>query len=96
MKKLMYKIMLTCKQATFFSSIRSFQQLKLVQRIQLKLHLLMCKNCHEFDHQSQIIDHSMSDIFDTANLRVDEKLSNEKISQLKEAVNQQIEHLKSN
>jgi hypothetical protein len=96
MKKLMYKIMLTCKQATFYSSIKSFQQLKLVRRIQLKMHLLMCKNCHEFDHQSQIIDHSMSDIFNTAKLKVDEKLSDEKISQLKKAVNQQIEQFKSN
>lgn len=88
--------MLTCKQATFYSSIRSFQQLKLVRRIQLKMHLLMCKNCHDFDHQSQIIDQSMSDIFDTTNLMVDEKLSKEKISELKDAVNQQLEQFKSN
>lgn len=96
MKKLMYKIMLTCKQATFYSSIKSFQQLKPVQQIQLKLHMLLCKSCHEFDHQSQIIENSISHIFDTSKLQADEKLSDEKMMQIKEAVNQQIENLKSN
>jgi len=92
----MYKIMLTCKQATFYSSIKSFQQLKLVRRIQLKMHMLMCKDCHEFDHQSQIIDQSMSDFFNTVQLDPQEKLSEEKIEQIKNTVNQQIENLKSN
>lgn len=88
--------MLTCKQATFYSSIKSFQQLKWARRIQLKMHLLMCKDCHEFDHQSQIIDQSMSDLFNTAQLDPQEKLSGEKIEQIKDTVNQQIKNLKSN
>lgn len=92
----MYKILLTCKQATFFSSIKSYQQLNLVCRIQLKMHMLMCKNCHEFDHQSQMIDQSISDLFNVTHLNIGEKLSTEKMLQLKEAVNQQIEQFKSN
>ena len=90
MKKLMYKIMLTCKQATFLSSIRSFQKLKFVHRIQLKLHFMACKTCHDFDHQSQIIDRSMVNFYQNTNFQSEESLSEEKISQIKETVNQHI------
>ena len=90
MKKLMYKIMLTCKQATFFSSIKSFQKLKLIHRIQLKLHFMVCKDCHEFDHQSQLIDQSMADFHKNNQLRSEEILSEEKKSQIIHTVNQHI------
>ncbi|MCF6357433.1 MAG: hypothetical protein L3J54_06450 [Draconibacterium sp.] len=90
MKKLMYKIMLTCKQATFYSSVKSFKKLKLVHRIQLKLHLSMCKSCHEFDHQNQIIDKSMTDFYKGKHLHSEETLSEEKKSQIKITVNQYI------
>lgn len=90
MKKLMYKIMLTCKQATFYSSIKSMYKLPIVRRIQLKMHLMMCEDCHEFNHQSQIIDQSMVDFNKNETLQSEEKLSKEKISTIKKAVNQHI------
>ncbi len=90
MKQLMYKIMLTCKQATFYSSIKSFQQLPFVRRMQLKMHLMMCKNCHEFDHQSQIIDQTITEIQKNETLQSEEKLSAANISNLKNTVNQQL------
>ncbi len=90
MKKLMYKIMLTCKQATFYSSIKSLSRISIVRRIQLKMHLMMCKSCHEFDHQSQIIDQSMVDFNQNEDLQSEEGLSKEKISIIKKAVNQHI------
>jgi hypothetical protein len=89
MKKLMYKIMLTCKQATFFSSIKNFKKLKFIQRFQLKLHFMLCKSCHEFDHQSQIIDESLAGFHQNSNLQSEETLSKEKTLQIKETVNQQ-------
>jgi hypothetical protein len=91
MKKLMNKIMLTCKQATFYSSIKSFQKLNLVRQIQLKLHFMACKACHDFDHQSQIIDQSLLDFQQNNRLQSKEKLSEEKTLQLKNLINQ---HLK--
>ena len=90
MKKLMYKIMLTCKQATFYSSIKSFRKLNLVHRIQLKLHLSMCKSCQEFDHQSQLIDQSMDSFYKNEQNISEENLSEEKKSQIKATVNQYI------
>lgn len=90
MKQLMYKIMLTCKQATFYSSTRNFQKLPFVRSIQLKLHLMMCEGCHKFDHQNQIIDQSMVDFHQNNNLQSEENLSPEKKSQIKYTVNQEI------
>ncbi len=90
MKDLMYKIMLTCKQATFYSSIRSFKKLSFVQSIQLKLHLMMCKSCHEFDHQNKIIDQSLTDFIKNDHLISEESLSEEKKSQIESVVKQRI------
>lgn len=86
----MFKIMLTCKQATFYSSIKSFYKLPFVRRIQLALHFMACKNCHEFDHQSQVIDQSMLDFYRNQAQLSEEGLSQEKLSEIREAVNQQI------
>ena len=88
MKKLMYKIVLTCKQATFFSSVKNFKKLRFIQRFQLKLHFMLCKSCHEFDHQSQIIDQTLDDFHQNKNLQSEKTLSKEKTLQLKELVNQ--------
>ena len=82
--------MLTCKKATFYSSIKRFQKLSFVHRIQLKMHLMMCKDCHEFDHQSQIIDQSMVDFNQNGTFQSEEKLSKGKISTIKTTVNQHI------
>lgn len=90
MKKLMDKIMLTCKQATFFSSKKNFQKLKFVHRLQLKIHFMACTSCHKFDHQSQIIDKSMVDFYQNTNLQSEECLSKEKFSRIKSVVNQHI------
>lgn len=96
MKQLMYKIMLTCKQATFYSSMRSFRKLDFVRRIQLGMHFMACKNCHEFYHNSRTIDEKIVETFQNTSLLSDEELSREKISTFEKSVNQQIEQLKTN
>lgn len=90
MKNLMQKIMLSCKQATFFSSIRNFKKLKLVQQIQLRLHFMACKSCNEFDKQSWIIDQTLIHFQKNEHLQSSENLSDEKILQIKYTVNQNI------
>lgn len=82
--------MLTCKQATFYSSIKSFKKLSVVHSIQLKLHLMMCKSCHDFDHQTRVIDKSLVDFIKNEQLTSNPSLSDEKKSQIKAAVNQHI------
>lgn len=86
----MQKIMLSCEQATFFSSVKNYRKLNLLNRIQLKLHLMVCKNCFEFDRQSQIIDDFIVDLQTNSEMLTVENLSNEKITGMKDLVNQVI------
>jgi len=88
MKTLMDKIMLTCKQATFFISIRNFQKLKLVKRLQLQLHLMACTGCRAFNQQNRIIDKTLLEFHQNTQLQSEEELSPEKKSYLKSTVNQ--------
>lgn len=91
MIQLMDKIMLSCKQATFFSSIKNYKKLKWMQKVQLRMHLLMCRNCKEFDRQSQIIDDSMAEIQKEGHLQSEEMLTKEKKIQLNSTVNQRLD-----
>ncbi|NOR75285.1 MAG: hypothetical protein GQ525_09005 [Draconibacterium sp.] len=90
MMRLMQIIILSCKQATFYSSIKNFKKINLIRRIQLKLHLLMCDSCHEFDHQSNIIDQSLVNFSKTNQIISEKNLSEEKKSQIKATVNQHL------
>ena len=82
-------MILSCWRATYFSSIKSFKKLNIVRRIQLWLHLSMCKDCHEFDHQSQLIDNSLSHLQNSSTpFQSEESLSTEKTAQIKDTVNQ--------
>ena len=82
-------MVLTCTKATFYSSIRNIKKLNIIRRLQLMLHLSMCKDCHEFDHQSQLIDKSLKKFGDT-NILSDELLSSEKRTEIKHTINQSI------
>jgi len=91
MMQLMEKIMLSCKQATFFSSIKNYKNLKWMQKIQLRMHLFMCRGCKEFDRQSQIIDESMAEIQKEGHLLAKDILSEDKKSQFNSTVNQRLD-----
>lgn len=88
MMKLMQIIVLSCKQATFYSSIKNYKKLNLIRRLQLKLHLSMCDSCHEFDHQSEIIDKSLANFGKNGHTHSSEILSEEKKSEIKATVYQ--------
>lgn len=91
MMKLMQILVLSCWQATYYSSIKSFKKLNVVRRMQLWLHLNMCKDCHEFNHQSKLIDTSISHFQNNGQTFSEETLSTEKKSKFKSTINQ---HLK--
>ena len=91
MKKLIYIIILSCKQATFYSSIKRFRKLSWVKIIQLRMHFMMCEACHEFDHQNDLIDKSLSDFQKNKNLHSAEKISAEKKSEIKAEVEKLID-----
>jgi predicted anti-sigma-YlaC factor YlaD len=47
--------MLTCKQASQFVSISLDRPLSWSERLQLKLHLLLCNACRRFNQQLQML-----------------------------------------
>ena len=51
---------------------------------------MVCKNCHEFDHQSKLIDQSLIEFLQNEDLKSEEIISEEKIFQLENSVNQNI------
>ena len=87
---LMHKIVLSCKQATFYSSVQAYKKLKKLARMQHKLHLMMCPSCKRFDNQSKIIDQSMQDLHQNKQFLSDELLSSDKKTEIKSSVNQHI------
>ena len=59
MIKGMDKIMLDCEQATYLITKSEMEDIGLVKKIQLKMHLAGCKFCKRFKIQSDLIDQSL-------------------------------------
>ena len=91
MQKLMDKIMLTCRQSTFYSAIKNNRKLGLRETIKHRLHLRVCKACRQFDQQSDQIDKSMYDFLFNEELLAEEILPPEKKSILKDKLDQSSE-----
>lgn len=51
----MTRVMLNCDKATFLISKNEEGELKCIDRVQLKMHLLSCKYCRRFSEQSKFI-----------------------------------------
>ncbi len=49
------KMMITCKEATFLISKKQQDKLNWFERLQLNLHLMMCKYCRRFAEQVSFI-----------------------------------------
>jgi hypothetical protein len=51
-----HRMLLTCKTASEFIEKRKNNSMTLKERVQLKIHLLICKVCRYYEKQSAIID----------------------------------------
>jgi len=56
MKKLMQKIVLSCRTATELIEKKNYINLKFSEKIQLKIHKMICKACDNFDKQSTLME----------------------------------------
>lgn len=90
MKNLMYKIMLTCKQATFYSSVSSMVKIPFVRRMQLRMHFMACKACHDFDHHMKTIDKALVSSYMDEQLLSNEHLPEEKKAEIQSTLNQSL------
>lgn len=53
--KMMSRIMLTCKKASEYIERDRDLNLNLIQRLQLRMHLIFCSLCRSYSHQSDQI-----------------------------------------
>jgi len=56
MNGLMSTMMLSCKKATELVEKKSVVELAFTENIQLKMHLMVCSACKQYENQSKIID----------------------------------------
>lgn len=90
MMKLMDKMILSCKQATFYCSVKNFKKIGWLKKIQLKIHLKMCRDCFLFNQQSELIDKTIEKFNTTCPNSNTPNLTPEKKSNLKATVNKGI------
>ena len=89
MGKFMNKLMLSCEDATFLITIKPFRKLSLVERIQLRMHLLACIYCDRFNKQNIAIDHGMNELLKHGNSH-SKGLSQEKKDTIQDTIKQSI------
>jgi len=56
MKKLMNAILLSCRKATGLVEKRRHCNLEKIERVKLKMHLSMCRDCSNYAKQTAVID----------------------------------------
>ena len=55
--------MMTCKEATHLMSEGQDRQLRLSERIMLRIHLALCSACARYDQQLHLIRQACNDLF---------------------------------
>lgn len=78
--------MLTCKETIEMASNSLDRKLSLIERIKLKLHLLICKHCKNYTNQLNFI-HKFNDSADKHIEGLDNKLSSSAKSRLQASIN---------
>ena len=53
-------IMISCKKATFLISKKESDPISLIEKLQLRFHLLFCSFCRLFKQQSNLINHNVT------------------------------------
>ena len=77
-------IMITCKEATLLISVRDDQQLSLMVKFKLKLHLFLCKTCFYFAKHVEILQQSIKKLTQDKNISFSEEKKKELEKLIKE------------
>lgn len=88
---MMTKLMLSCKEATYLISIKSFRRLRIIESITLRMHLMACIYCRRFNRQNKVIDQGIKDILHPEHEHL-HRLSKEKKEELQNTINQSHKH----
>ena len=82
-----YKISLTCKEATTASSMKEERKLSLLMSIRLLMHYISCPPCRRFINQFKLISKKIRSYRQTTANQPLHQLSPEKKQQLQERIN---------
>lgn len=83
MKKIMHILFLSCLKATELIEMRFHFKLSLTERIQLKMHKMMCEACTKYEKQSALLEKSIASS-SKKNVTLDIESLKSKISKLLE------------
>lgn len=78
--------MLTCKQATHLLSQRLDRKLSRRERLALRLHVWICRNCRRFERQLHFIRHALHRGMQEQQLPVDKPLPQEGKDRIRQAL----------
>ncbi|WP_339900724.1 hypothetical protein [uncultured Cyclobacterium sp.] len=59
MEKLMSRMLLSCKEATFLVEKQMESSLTFMEKFRLSIHLKLCKVCSAYQHQSETINNAL-------------------------------------
>ncbi len=84
-KHLMMKMMITCEQASYLIDKEQYTELTHREKFNLKMHLLSCKFCRLYKHESHVINDKISDIitYNNNEVKLDEDQKQRLIEKLK-------------
>jgi len=83
MKKLMHKLFLSCLRATELIEKKLHFRLSSKERMQLKIHKMMCDACSSYEKQSVFLEKGIS-------LRQKEEFSEDDIKKLKQVITEKL------
>ena len=85
MKKIMHILFLSCKKATELIEKKLHFKLSVIEKMQLKMHKMMCNACTNYEKQSELIEKGIAK-------SKDESFSQEELEELKKLIHQKLEN----
>ena len=85
-KRIMDKMVNSCKKTTELIDKKFLTSLSIKERIQLYFHKSMCKTCSSYEHQSKFIDSAVSKLFQSKP-KIDTKTSNDRKQKIIDKIN---------
>lgn len=87
-KNKMYKMMISCDKATYYSDISQYQKLRFGEGVKFKAHLLSCKPCSDYHKQNKILSEKIKKV--SLDKFSDSSLSDEKKTEIKKEIKKNI------
>ena len=63
MKKIMHMLFLSCQKATELIEKKLYFRLSFKEKLQLKIHKLMCEACQRYEKQSELLDKGIANAY---------------------------------